>query len=464
MLSTCVEIHTRCQEAGRQSATGLSANSACIASYQNFSGRIRLCKWDEAKEMCRGGAYVKLIPGTSPCDPDARRKSRQKANVQRALGKAGRNSGDVNGTLSRIHQKPYGARLAVSENRSYPLPALLPCCSALEQEATTCVPNTLRIATPPNGPRQSWLLREPPATRIVDAANATASRCSHLATECSESMPTVSAVCVSHGRPLMLERAIGLFWAQTYPKMELLILYDADDPATAKLAKEAKEHADRWASSRTGDSRSVRRVVLVENARRRAPLGLLRNAAISAASGRYVTQWDDDDLHHPDRVRVMLHALRCSRRAAIVLDSWITLDFGREVAYEVSEWPMEGTVLAERELLLDCYPPDVTRFVANRKDGEMGEDTVCLQRLLSASRVALMHAPHLYVYTVHGNNTSSESHFQRMARTAAADGPNASCAHSSSWRGVLPRGERRSAGSAQFDTQLIVTIVTTNTF
>uniref|UniRef100_A0A6S9YY49 Glycosyltransferase 2-like domain-containing protein n=1 Tax=Chrysotila carterae TaxID=13221 RepID=A0A6S9YY49_CHRCT len=137
----------------------------------------------------------------------------------------------------------------------------------------------------------------------------------------SESMPTVSAVCVSHGRPLMLERAIGLFWAQTYPKMELLILYDADDPATAKLAKEAKEHADRWASSRTGDSRSVRRVVLVENARRRAPLGLLRNAAISAASGRYVTQWDDDDLHHPDRVRVMLHALRCSRRAAIVLDS-----------------------------------------------------------------------------------------------------------------------------------------------
>eukprot|EP00965_Chrysotila_dentata_P098137 3244982-Pleurochrysis_carterae.AAC.1 len=50
-------------------------------------------------------------------------------------------------------------------------------------------------------------------------------------------MPTVSAVCVSHGRPLMLERAIGLFWAQTYPKMELLILYDADDPATAKLAK-----------------------------------------------------------------------------------------------------------------------------------------------------------------------------------------------------------------------------------
>jgi len=85
--------------------------------------------------------------------------------------------------------------------------------------------------------------------------------------------------------------------------------------------QEAKEHADRWASSRTGDSRSVRRVVLVENARRRAPLGLLRNAAISAASGRYVTQWDDDDLHHPDRVRVMLHALRCSRRAAIVLDS-----------------------------------------------------------------------------------------------------------------------------------------------
>jgi len=98
---------------------------------------------------------------------------------------------------------------------------------------------------------------------------------------------------------------------------------------------------------------------------------------------------------------------------------WVTVDFTRHLAYETNEWPMEGTVLARTSLLRNCYPVNITRFTPNRATGEIGEDTVCISRILSQAQLATLHAPHLYLYVVHGNNTSSARHFKSMARAAA---------------------------------------------
>eukprot|EP00316_Scyphosphaera_apsteinii_P000984 CAMPEP_0119302962 /NCGR_PEP_ID=MMETSP1333-20130426/4472_1 /TAXON_ID=418940 /ORGANISM="Scyphosphaera apsteinii, Strain RCC1455" /LENGTH=521 /DNA_ID=CAMNT_0007305495 /DNA_START=129 /DNA_END=1696 /DNA_ORIENTATION=+ len=279
----------------------------------------------------------------------------------------------------------------------------------------------------------------------------------------SSPAPLITALCVSHGRPRMLERAISLWWGQEYSQLELVVLYDKVDADTREVAIQARAHAERWLrrtqhaaaaalspnwqvsssapySDRGSREQNMRRIVLVENRESHSALGHLRNLAINAASGEFVCQWDDDDIHHPLRIAMMLHALLCSRRNAVVLDAWVTVDFGRQVAYEVSEWPMEGTILARRSLLRNCYPNNITRFStrANAEPrtsssrlsssraaemgadiaGEIGEDTICVQSLVAAGQVAMMHAPHLYMYTVHGNNTSSDAHFAAMVRAA----------------------------------------------
>mmetsp|Transcript_18017 Transcript_18017/g.41301 ORF Transcript_18017/g.41301 Transcript_18017/m.41301 type:complete len:212 (-) Transcript_18017:68-703(-) len=95
---------------------------------------------------------------------------------------------------------------------------------------------------------------------------------------------------------------------------------------------------------------------------------------------------------------------------------------------QVRRWPMEGTLLARREhLLLPLCYPNVTRVVLHSHQAagggggqaiEQGEDYICVQRLIGSGQLAQMHAPHLYVYTVHGNNTCNEAHFLRMVQGA----------------------------------------------
>ena len=57
-------------------------------------------------------------------------------------------------------------------------------------------------------------------------------------------------------------------------------------------------HSCSQAPDAAGLSLCVRLVRLQE----RASIGVKRNLALSAASGEVIIHWDDDDLHHPDRV------------------------------------------------------------------------------------------------------------------------------------------------------------------
>mmetsp|Transcript_50286 Transcript_50286/g.112968 ORF Transcript_50286/g.112968 Transcript_50286/m.112968 type:complete len:147 (+) Transcript_50286:101-541(+) len=49
----------------------------------------------------------------------------------------------------------------------------------------------------------------------------------------------------------------------------------------------------------------------------------------------------------------------------------------------------------------------------------MREDSACTRKLRSAGTLATMHAPHLYYYMAHGNNTFGSDHFALMAKQAS---------------------------------------------
>jgi glycosyltransferase involved in cell wall biosynthesis len=236
------------------------------------------------------------------------------------------------------------------------------------------------------------------------------------------STPLITAVCVSHSRPDMLHRAVYLWAAQTYENLELVIVFDDWDAETKAVANLAA--AKFPSEGHTARPLPRRRVTLVINHNRTVKLGPLRNSAIAAARGQYVIQWDDDDVHMPQRIAHSLAALRCSGKRAIMLDSWLMIHYETKKGtsyhgrfYVAPRGLQPGSVLADRTLLLDCYP-DITRGVI---DTEVGEDSICADKLVAAGDVAAMHSPLLYLYINHGNNACSYKHFKWLSQRSSRE-------------------------------------------
>ena len=280
----------------------------------------------------------------------------------------------------------------------------------------------LRLPHHKNGQVQLSRARAPagsdPQSIFTTPGNASAgwtATCSHpgAARRLAGSPPLVSALCVSHHRAAKLTRSIALWWMQSYPCLELVLAFDEDDLTTAALAARALERSRILHSAgQAGDGSHsyVRRVLLHKITNRSTALGRLRTQVASLATGEYLTQWDDDDAYHPDRVSWSLAALLCSGARAAVLDAWVTVDLGLRLAYEATRYDYEGTIIAESAALRnDCYPAGLSR----------GEDSVCVRKLRAEGQLAAFHAPQLYYYLVHGNNTFAGDHFLLMAKQAS---------------------------------------------
>ncbi len=92
----------------------------------------------------------------------------------------------------------------------------------------------------------------------------------------------LSAVCITYGRPALLEEAIESFLRQDYegPK-ELVILNDC---AAQQLEFDHPE------------------VVILNSPVRFRSIGEKRNACAALATGDFLLPWDDDDIHLPHRM------------------------------------------------------------------------------------------------------------------------------------------------------------------
>jgi glycosyltransferase involved in cell wall biosynthesis len=181
-----------------------------------------------------------------------------------------------------------------------------------------------------------------------------------------------------------LARSIRAFRAQTYARRELVVVLDAMPDADAGAIR---AHCRALRDPRI-------RVVRPRGAR---SLGALRNAAVDAARGAVVCQWDDDDLHHPDRLAGQVAALERAGRGAVYLRGALHL----LAPYRAVYW-----VDVVQPATLMAYRRDLPRFPVTGLESRWGEARAVEEELdLTGRRSVLRGAPFLYTYVFHGGNT-----------------------------------------------------------
>lgn len=209
------------------------------------------------------------------------------------------------------------------------------------------------------------------------------------------SKPAVSCLAVTRNRVDLLRRAVECFRQQTIEGAELIIVHDHDDLPTARYAKE-------------NESRSVR----VVKAPPGLKLGALRNLAVASARSEFIAQWDDDDWHAPDRLRLQLKRLKRKGKDACVLCRWTMYDDSTGRAFISIKRQWEGSIVA-RSSALDAYDNSLAR----------AEDGPVVRALNRRGQVALLNRPDLYIYVFHGRNTYEREHFERIFSRSTQLGP-----------------------------------------
>lgn len=207
----------------------------------------------------------------------------------------------------------------------------------------------------------------------------------------AQTQPLVSCLMVTRGRLFPGRFAVDCFLRQTYPNRELVIV--CDGPGT-----EIEAHCKGLDDPRI-------RVVYAEMPQ--ASLGALRNLSLRAAQGEWVCQWDDDDLYHPERIRLSMAVCQSMQSEALFLMRWLFWWPARRRIGISHSRTWEGSMLARKE----CVPayPELAR----------GEDTAVMKDVVQSSRVSLIDAPWLYAYIQTGANTWGTGHFEANWKAAS---------------------------------------------
>jgi hypothetical protein len=196
--------------------------------------------------------------------------------------------------------------------------------------------------------------------------------------------PLISCMCVTRGRPRLLDRAVRCFLGQTWPNRELLVVFESDDHATRSYLETIADP-------------SVRAIEIPHLPK--LSLGALRNVAVERSTGEYVCQWDDDDWYRNDRLEVQMHALRESSFPGVVLSRWICLDVPRRRGFVGRHRTWEGSILCRKDEMLP-YPELAKK-----------EDTPVVETLHEQGKLLLLDRPEIYVYHFHGGNTWDRAHW-----------------------------------------------------
>lgn len=194
-------------------------------------------------------------------------------------------------------------------------------------------------------------------------------------------------------REAFVARSLASFSSQSVTDKELVIVHDGDAGFCGALE-----------SLRTEFNHLEIHLV---RARPGLTLGELRNLSVESANGEYVCQWDDDDICHPDRLRLQYSHMQDRNCEFSFLGDQLHL-YEKIGHLFWEDWRCDpppgnwihGTVMGRRDRF-PAYPSQ-----------QRGEDTgVAMQVFFRDERVStLSDLGYLYVYTYNGSNSWDLGH------------------------------------------------------
>lgn len=196
--------------------------------------------------------------------------------------------------------------------------------------------------------------------------------------------PLVSCIMPTRGRPLFARKAITCFLEQNYPKRELIILDDEDDPSLKIIVG----MIDGVRYVRTGE-----RLTIAEK----------RNECCKRASGEIIMHWDDDDWSAPWRISIQVGLLQDSGKAVTGFHSMLFYDHARSRAlkYINDRSYAIGTSLCYRKDWWQAHP-----FRNGTPDPNVGEDGQFKDEANNCGELYSIDADLVMVATIHPGNTS----------------------------------------------------------
>ncbi len=223
--------------------------------------------------------------------------------------------------------------------------------------------------------------------------------------------PLVSCLTVTLPTPARLpylERSLAHYCRQTHEARELIVVLDGGtDVARAAIARTV-----------AGLGRSDIRIVQTDGT---LTLGALRNRAWDEARGEVICQWDDDDLHHPERIERQLAVLQAAEGLSTCLQE-VMLFVEASGRLFLTNW--RATPMTAMSATLMCLALAPVRYPETGPEARLGEDLNVLAQLRGLGRFqALAGAPQLYVYVTHASNTCGDDHHRMLAdRLAVSKG------------------------------------------
>lgn len=198
--------------------------------------------------------------------------------------------------------------------------------------------------------------------------------------------------------------SIEAFCAQTYKNTEMVLLING---GTANGRQLLREHVS------TLNCPNIR---IVERGDELS-LGALRNISVENAAGDIFCQWDDDDLHHPERLQNQVEALLRGGYDALFLQEVMQYFPDSQKIYWTN-WSATpagghpGTLIARSTASIH-YP-------TAGQDAHLGEDLRVALALKAQAKVGYLSAmPHLFVYVSHGKNSWNSEHHRRLIESLA---------------------------------------------
>ena len=216
--------------------------------------------------------------------------------------------------------------------------------------------------------------------------------------------PSISCLMVTRPAPGRLGRlkcSLQAYIDQTHERRDLVVVIDGDASAAAAAAAKA------YIASLGRDD------IRVLEPPGGQTLGALRNISTANAPGDVLCQWDDDDLCHPQRLELQLHALVGQAAEAVCLQEVMQF-FPAERSLYCTNW--RATEAKAHPGTLMRWSRSEALYPETGEAARRGEDSDVVRQLQRRGGYGVLAgAPHLYVYVSHGENSWDDGHHRMLA-------------------------------------------------